>query len=133
MSIIRADNVAPSAGGTVKSLVRGVASAWANLNGTGTIALRDSLNVSSVVDNEVGDYSFNLTNFMAATNYTVSGAASIADGLSTVVNSRFGMARVGTTFQTGSVRCLSSFNSGSGGDNAIDSGVYMPTLHGDLA
>jgi hypothetical protein len=70
MSIIRADNVAPSAGGTVKSLVRGVASAWANLDGTGTIALRDSLNVSSVVDNGTGDYTKNFTNAMANANYS---------------------------------------------------------------
>jgi hypothetical protein len=71
MSTIRADNVAPSAGGTVKSLVRGVASAWANLDGTGTIALRDSLNVSSVVDNGVGDYSFFNSSAFANANYSV--------------------------------------------------------------
>jgi hypothetical protein len=35
-------------------IVHGTAKAWANLDGTGTIALRDSLNVSSVVDNGVG-------------------------------------------------------------------------------
>jgi hypothetical protein len=46
-------------------LVHGSAKAWANLNGTGTIALRDSLNVSSVVDNGVGQYQYNLTNAMA--------------------------------------------------------------------
>jgi hypothetical protein len=71
MSIIRADNVAPSAGGTVKSLVRGVASAWANLDGTGTIALRDSQNVSSVVDNGTGDTTFNQTNAAANANFTI--------------------------------------------------------------
>ncbi|MTI10181.1 hypothetical protein [Curvivirga aplysinae] len=44
--------------------------AWANLNGTGTIALRGSLNISSVVDNGTGTYSYNLTSPMAAANFT---------------------------------------------------------------
>lgn len=77
MSVIRADNVAPSAGGTAKSLVRGVASAWANLNGTGTIALRDSENVSSVVDVGTGTYDYNFTSAMATATYS-RGAASIS-------------------------------------------------------
>jgi len=30
--------------------------AWVNFNGTGTIAIRDSYNVTSLTDNGVGDY-----------------------------------------------------------------------------
>jgi hypothetical protein len=71
MSVIRADNFGPSAGGTTRSL-RGIAAAWANLNGTGTIALRDSQNVSSVVDNGTGDYTHNLTNAMTNSNFATS-------------------------------------------------------------
>ena len=56
-----------------KYIVHGSAKSWANLDGTGTIALRDSLNVSSVVDNGVGDYGFSFTNAMATDNYTVAG------------------------------------------------------------
>ena len=33
-----------------------VAKAWINFDGTGTIAIRDSFNVSSITDNGVGDY-----------------------------------------------------------------------------
>ena len=69
MSTISADNIQPSAGGTPRNAVRGIAAAWANLNGTGTIALRDSENVSSVVDNGNGDYTFNFSNAMANANY----------------------------------------------------------------
>jgi hypothetical protein len=54
--------------------VRGSAKAWANLNGTGTIALRDSLNVSSTVDNGTGDYTLNWSTVFANANYlTTSG------------------------------------------------------------
>jgi hypothetical protein len=46
LSTIRVDNFGPSAGGTTYS-ARGIAKAWVNFNGTGTIAARDSENVSS--------------------------------------------------------------------------------------
>lgn len=47
----------------------GVAAAWANLNGTGTIALRDSFNVASMVDGGVGIYTFNYSSNMNAADY----------------------------------------------------------------
>jgi hypothetical protein len=55
LSTIRVDNFGPSAGGTTYS-ARGIAKAWVNFNGTGTIAARDSENVSSLTDNGTGDY-----------------------------------------------------------------------------
>jgi hypothetical protein len=55
MSTIRVDNFGPSAGGTTYS-ARGIAKAWVNFNGTGTIAARDSENVSSLTDNGTGNY-----------------------------------------------------------------------------
>ena len=42
---------------------------WVNFNGTGTIAIRDSFNVSSLTDNAAGDYTVNFTNNMANANY----------------------------------------------------------------
>jgi hypothetical protein len=45
--------------------------AWVNFNGTGTPAIRGSLNVSSITDNGVGDYTVNLTTAIADTNYCV--------------------------------------------------------------
>ena len=44
--------------------------AWVNFNGTGTVAIRASFNVSSITDNGVGDYTVNLTNAMPDINYT---------------------------------------------------------------
>jgi len=51
------------------------AKAWVNFNGTGTVAIRDSGNVSSITDNSTGLYTANLTNAMANSNYEVSGSA----------------------------------------------------------
>ena len=43
--------------------------AWVNFNGTGTVAIRDSGNVSSITDNGTGDYTVNLTTEMPDINY----------------------------------------------------------------
>ena len=45
--------------------------AWVNFNGTGTVAIRASFNVSSITDNGVGDYTVNFTTAMVDTNYSV--------------------------------------------------------------
>ena len=45
--------------------------AWVNFDGTGTVAIRDSGNVSSITDNGTGDYTVNFTTNMPDTNYCV--------------------------------------------------------------
>lgn len=52
--------------------------AWVNFNGTGTVAIRASGNVSSITDNGVGDYTVNFTTAMPDVNYSVSGISSAA-------------------------------------------------------
>ena len=47
--------------------------AWVNFNGTGTVAIRASGNVSSITDNGTGDYSINFTTAIVDTNYCVVG------------------------------------------------------------
>ena len=44
--------------------------AWVNFNGTGTVAIRASGNVSSITDNGVGFYTVNFTTAMPDANYT---------------------------------------------------------------
>ena len=43
--------------------------AWVNFNGTGTVAIRASFNVTSITDTGVGDYLVNFTTAMQDTNY----------------------------------------------------------------
>jgi hypothetical protein len=49
--------------------------AWVNFNGTGTVAIRASMNVSSITDNGSGDYTVNFTTAMTDANYAMSGFA----------------------------------------------------------
>ena len=77
-----------------------LAKAWVNFNGTGTVAIKDSFNVSSITDNGTGDYDINFTSAFSDTNYvctaqTIVGntvatcepnTASIADFLSRDIN-----------------------------------------------
>lgn len=44
--------------------------AWVNFNGTGTVAIRASGNVSSITDNGTGDYTVNFTTAMPDANYS---------------------------------------------------------------
>ncbi len=50
--------------------------AWVNFNGTGTVAIRDSMNVSSITDDGTGIYTVNFTTAFPDTNYACVGAAS---------------------------------------------------------
>jgi hypothetical protein len=49
--------------------------AWVNFNGTGTVAIRASGNVSSITDNGVGDYTVNFTTAMQDANYSIIGTS----------------------------------------------------------
>jgi hypothetical protein len=51
------------------------ARAWVNFNGTGTVAIRASGNVSSITDNGTGDYTVNFTTAMPDVNYAVTTSA----------------------------------------------------------
>ena len=53
--------------------------AWVNFNGTGTVAIRASGNVSSITDNGVGDYTVNFTTAMSDVNYAPSGICGLSD------------------------------------------------------
>ena len=49
--------------------------AWVNFNGQGTLAIRDSANVSSVTDVATGNYRVNFTTAMPDVNYVSTGMA----------------------------------------------------------
>ena len=54
-----------------RGLSQFTAKAWVNFNGTGTVSINDSHNMSSVVDEGVGNYKLNFSNNMANTNYCI--------------------------------------------------------------
>tara|TARA_R100000664_G_scaffold30543_1_gene43248 strand:- start:502 stop:954 length:453 start_codon:yes stop_codon:yes gene_type:complete len=51
------------------NLKQRVCKAWVNFNGTGTVAIRDDFNVSSITDNSTGEYVVNLSTALANSNY----------------------------------------------------------------
>jgi hypothetical protein len=124
-STIRVDNVAPSAGGTSRSLVRGTAAAWVNFNGTGTIAARDSENVSSLTDNGAGDYTVNFSNAFGAADYS---AVIASTNIPAATTTSFFSSAVPPTASN----ALLSF-AGSSSGTPGDVSFAMFTAHGDLA
>ena len=62
------------------------ARAWVNFNGTGTVAIRASGNVSSITDNGTGDYTVNFATAMPDTNYSaIFGSAMVITGRGAVL------------------------------------------------
>lgn len=53
--------------------------AWVNFDGTGTVAIRASYNVSSITDNGVGDYTVNFTTAMPDAKYSAVFSANYQD------------------------------------------------------
>ena len=88
--------------------------AWVNFNGTGTVAIRASGNVTSITDNGTGNYNINFTTAMSDANY------------SAVTNDNYvGSINHGTTFSTTSYQVVSRNSSGSEIDSAnICSAVF---------
>ena len=70
MSTLRV-NTLQNAAGTGQPAMSGAAKAWVNFNGTGTVAIRASFNVTSITDNGTGDYTVNFTNALEDANYSV--------------------------------------------------------------
>jgi hypothetical protein len=99
----------------------GIAKAWVNFNGTGTVAIRNSFNVSSITDDGTGLYTINFTTAMPNANYSPTvnggdGAGSSASGLlftSTPLTTAFGigMLNAAGAFVDRSYVCVSVFSS----------------------
>ena len=108
---------------TTTNLQQGLAKAWVNLNGTGTIAARDSFNLSSLTDNGTGDISVNFSSSMSNDDYSQSGSSSsgAVSGTDTWINAY--------AWATGYV----SVGTNNSSQNLIDRAYVNVNVHGDLA
>jgi len=79
--------------------------AWVNFNGTGTVAIRGSGNVTSITDAGTGDYSVNFTNAMPDVNYSAQTALSHAGGATRSTDAEV------ANFTTGSVGVVCGYSS----------------------
>lgn len=85
--------------------------AWVNFNGTGTVAIRASGNVSSITDNGTGYYTVNFTTAMSDTNFGCCITAGSAGTFGTTAYE--GGAGVSPIRTTSSVRFETSSNVGT--------------------
>jgi hypothetical protein len=88
--------------------------AWVNFDGTGTVAIRASFNVSSITDNGTGDYTVNFTTAMPDANYVFVPSSSRESGS---VGSRSLCYLDGQTKTTSAIRLV---NLASGSTIAVD-------------
>ena len=126
---ITASSTAPSEGGAATTnVVQGLAKAWANFNGTGTVATRQTFNQTSLTDLGTGSYDLSLVNNMnnATYNVTVGGA------YSETATGSAGYGAVAINDLTTSDYHLQSGPYGSSPQPA-DISVIMPSVTGDLA
>ena len=94
--------------------------AWVNFNGTGTVAIRGSYNVSSITDNGTGDYTVNFTVAMPDANYAVVGSSA----LDNILNR--GPRTVNTTggYNTNSMRVNTVLSTGSEDQQLINVTIF---------
>jgi|TARA_B100000073_G_scaffold318938_1_gene297448 hypothetical protein len=89
--------------------------AWVNFNGTGTVAIRDNFNVSSITDNGTGDYTVTFANAMANVNYAVAGACRFGSNNNADIMRVMSVNSAGTlanAMQASSVRVNTCFQNG---------------------
>jgi len=94
------------------------ARAWVNFNGTSTVAIRASGNVSSITDNGTGDYTVNFTTALPDANYSAVGNCTTNSSFSvqfvSMFNSTVSNANVAPT--TSAFRVSTRETTGSGRD-----------------
>jgi hypothetical protein len=85
--------------------------AWVNFNGTGTVAIRASGNVSSITDNGTGNYTVNFTTAMPDANYcvNVSGTSSYGYPLTLTSSSAQVQTQINAGVVDPSIVCVSIF------------------------
>ncbi len=125
MSTLKADTIVASDGTSPVTLTKQhAAKAWGNLDGTGTIAIRNSFNISSADDIGTGIYDFNYVNSMSNDDYAPNESVSETSGFEGNLNRYPAIDGVSTS----SIRFGATF---SGSNYDVDE-LYV-TIHGDLA
>lgn len=94
----------------------GIATAWVNFNGTGTVAIRSSFNVTSITDNGTGDYTVNFTTAMANANYALACSAARDIATDPLICGPRGNA---STYSTSAVRIVTFSDAGTISDSPI--------------
>ena len=125
MSTITITNV-KATGDSVSRSAKSIAAVWVNFNGTGTIAIRDSINVTSLTDHGTANHDVNFTNHMATIGYHVSNSSSGN------VSDVWGFANPGN--ETSNVQVVLKYvSANAAGTYTADRSAMTTGVHGDLA
>ena len=126
MSEIRATTISDSAGtGPITLTKQSAAKVYCNVNQTGTQAIRDSLNVSSVTDDGTGQTDIAYTSNMSSADY----GFTCGKGRSSAQNGGV-IAHTNDTDPTASLIRIMAFNEAN---TTIDEARANVSVHGDLA
>ena len=120
-------NVVAEGGTNTTSLQQGLSKTWINMNGTGTIAIRDSFNITSIADNATGRYTPTITNNMSSDDYAGFGGGCIHETTSNNQQTRQGPSI--------NVQATANFQINCGSNTYAQDDWEQPTagLLGDLA
>ena len=106
------------AGTVTQNTVQSLCKMWIRLNGTGTIAIDDSFNVSSTTDVGTGNYQFDFSNNMNNANFNFAHASG-------------NQLQIHSAEATSSIRILCRSGLSSSDDEDVD--PACSNVHGDLA
>ena len=97
----------------------GSAKAWVNFNGTGTAAIRDSLNTASLTDNGTGTFGVNFSSAFVNDDYAASGSFNWSNN----ANQLYVIADLTTNGECNTYEA----------NSAVDRAEVFAIYHGDLA
>ena len=98
--------------------------AFVRFNGTGTVAITSSFNVSSITDHATGDYTINFSSAFGDTNY-----CPVAIGVNELtLNNYQGMLTSYGSPATGSIRCMTNPDRGG---SASDPNIFAIQIFDD--
>ena len=117
-------SVKSEGGNTTTDLQQGLAKTWLRMDGD-TIAINDSLNITSITDQAVGNYRVAIANDMANANYAATTGAGGAVSNNTLMN----CATPGDALGAGTIDLDLQYQHATANDPEIVSFA----LHGDLA
>tara|TARA_B100000035_G_scaffold315262_1_gene334804 strand:+ start:851 stop:1234 length:384 start_codon:yes stop_codon:yes gene_type:complete len=127
MSTITVTNI-KATGETASRSATSVAAAWNSFVGTGTVALRDSFNTSSITDRGTGAYTTNFSNAMGNANYSHTALSSRSADASQV-----GLFCGNSTDSSAPTASAAQISEIAGASSFFDIDLINNTFHGDLA
>ena len=115
-------------------VAEGSAKVWTTINGTGTAAITDSLNTTSITDNGTGNYTFIIASDMSNAEYATSYSNYPTTSASPAIhNIEIDCTSSPSPILTGSLRVEVAYSTTSTSRTEIDPVRCSIKIHGDLA